>query len=490
MVHCFKMQENDKKLDILLINPSYCNQSYALNMPLGLCYIASALEKEGFKVKILDLQIEKIDLKKAINSYRPWVIGISGTTQTRLESFKIAKIIKSINSSILNIYGGYHATATADETLKNIDSIDIIVRGEGENIVANLLKEIKNNQFANLNKINGISYRQNGAIYHNHSNAIDKDLDGLPYRIRHFVDVKKYRFYLPFQNKLATTIISSRGCTMDCIFCSAGVMSGGNYVTRSALNVCDEIQWIKNTYGIESFFFCDNDISLNRDYIHNLCDEILARKLNIIWECKVRVDGVDLNILKKMRSAGCYIIAFGVESASERVLKTINKNIKIENVEELFRWADSLGLLTKPFFILGHPTESYKEALQTLDFIERHKRKISIFELYPCVTIYPGTKIEEFALEEELLPKDFSWSVPYYCRDNISLAHDPYIPILIQPQLGFRELKKLYYSFLRGCVFKPRFLWEKIRRAKFQTQASKYFRVIKNITFTNQFFNN
>lgn len=476
------MQKMDDKLDILLINPSYSNQSYALNIPLGLCYIASVLEKEGFKVKVLDLQIEKIDLKKAISSYRPWVVGISGTTQTRFESFKIANLIKSIDSSILNIYGGYHATATTDETLKKVGSIDIIIRGEGERIMVDLLKEIKDNQLASLNKIYGISYRQNGTIRHSPPYSMKKELDELSYKIRDFVDVPKYQFYLPFQNKPATTIISSRGCTMDCVFCSASVMSGKNYITRSAQNVCDEIEWIKNTYGIENFFFCDNNISLNRDYINNLCDEILARTLDILWECKVRVDTVDFDILKKMKLAGCYMVAFGVESANQRILKRINKNINIEQVEEIFDWANKLGILTKPFFVLGQPSETYNEALHTLDFIERHKRKISIFELYPGITIYPGTEIENIALEQGALPKNFSWSSPYYCRDNISLAQDPYTPIFVQPQLGFYELRKLYYSFLRKSIFKPRFLWEKIRRVRFKTQALKYFRVVKGIT--------
>lgn len=485
MVHCSKMQKNNNKLDILLINPPYSNQSYALNVPLGLCYMASILEKEGFKVKVSDLQVEKIDLKEIINSYKPQAVGISGTTQTRFESFKIAKLVKSIDSSILTIYGGYHATATADETLKHIDSIDIVVRGEGEWIMKNLLNEINANGLNSLGKIDGISYRQNGIIHHNPFYPRNEGLDELPYKIRHFVDHTRYRFYLPFKNQPATTIISSRGCIMDCIFCSVGSMSDKNYINRSSKNVCNEIEWLKDTYNIRHFFFCDNNISLDRNYINNLCDEMLERKLDILWECKVRVDTVDLDILKKMRQAGCYIVAFGVESASERILKIINKNIRIEQVERLLNWTERLGILANPFFVLGHPTETYKEALKTLDFMESHRRQISMFELYPCVTIYPGTRIEEFALEKGFLPKDFSWSSPYYCKENISLAQDPYTPIFIQPQLGFHELKMLYYSFLRKSVFKPRFLWEKIRRAGFKTQALKYLRVIKNIAFSH-----
>ncbi len=479
------MSKDNHKLDILLINSSYFNQSYALNIPLGLCYMASILEKEDYKVKVLDLQVEKVDLINIIKNYRPSVVGISGTTQTRFESFKIAELVKSIDHSILIIYGGYHATAAAEDTLRHVDSIDIIVRGEGEWILRDIINQLKDNASVNLDKIYGISYRKNGIVCHNPPLRNENLLDELPYKIKHFIDHKRYRFYLPFKSEPATTIVASRGCIMNCIFCSVSSFSADKYyITRSAKNVCDEIEWIIDNYGIRHFFFCDNNISADRGFINSLCDEILARKLNILWECKIRVDAIDFAMLKRIHQAGCYIVDFGVESASKRVLKIINKNIDIEQVERLFAWCRKIGLLTKPFFVLGHPTETYKEAQETLNFIERYRRQISMFELYPCITIYPGTKIEAIALENGYLPKDFSWAHPYYCKENISLAHDPYTPIFIQPHLGFQELKMLYYSFLRKTIFKPRFFWEKIRRAKFKSQALKYFRVIKNIVFS------
>lgn len=464
-------------IDILLINPSYLNQSYALNAPLGLCYMASILKQKGFKAKVLDLQVEKADIRDTLNRYMPRMVGISGTTQTRFESFKIADLVKYTIPSALTVYGGYHASATADETLKNIDSIDVIVRGYGEWIIRDLFKEFTSSGLAGLDKINGISYRKNREIRHNPSYAGERDLDQLPYKMRHFIDQTKYRFYLPFQKKLAGTLVSTRGCTMNCIFCSSSLISRGVYLARSAQNICDEIEWLKDKYGIEHFFFCDNNISHDRAYINDLCDEIIKRRLDILWESKVRVDEVDFGILKKMRLAGCYMIAFGVESASERILKLINKKIRLEQVEELFNKTYSLGILTKSFFVLGHPTETFKEAKETLDFIERHRRQISMFELYPGVTIYPGTEIESFALRKGLLPPGFSWSRHYYCRHNISLAQDPYTPVLMQPQLGFKELKRLYYLFIRRSLFKPRFLWEKIRRISSRTQLKKYFRV-------------
>lgn len=470
------------KLDLLLIYPSDSYKNYDISIPLCLCYLASVVEQDGFKVKIVDLNVEKVDLKKIIGLYKPSVVGISGITQTRFESFRIADTVKSIDRSISVVYGGCHASTATEDTLRNIASIDIIIRGYGEWIMKELMRGINNKGFSNLHKISGISYRQNGTIYHNPMPQNNRELDELPYRIRHFVDNKKYLNRSRFTKHMSTAIISSRGCTMNCVFCSATLISNHTYATRSPKNICDEIEWLKQTYGVNQFFFSDDDISLNKKHINYLCDEILARRLNILWECRIRVDSVDYNLLKKMYSAGCRIIHPGIESATSRILKLINKHIEIKQVEEVFNWAYKIGFFTLPFFMLGLPTQTFKEALQTLDFIDRHRREIS----YPTISygtrIYPGTKLEEFALENGFLSKDFSWSRPYYCKENISLAENPYSPLLIQPQLGFPELKKLLHSFIMRSFLKPkpRFIRTTLSRICAEDQLKKYFGVIRN----------
>src|SRR3989339_1493428 len=164
--------------DIAFIYPSQ-NDKYGFPenmMPLGICWIAAFLEQSGFSVKILDQQVDKEDLESFLKRENPKIVGIGGTTETRFESFLIAEKIKKTNPSSLVVYGGPHATFTAEDTLTNIPSIDIVVLGEGEQSFLEICKTVFKNTFA-FNTIKGISHRQNGNIINNPPQGRLKNLD-------------------------------------------------------------------------------------------------------------------------------------------------------------------------------------------------------------------------------------------------------------------------------------------------------------------------
>ncbi len=433
--------------DIAFIYPSQ-NDKYGFPenmMPLGICWIAAFLEQSGFSVKILDQQVDKENLESFLKRESPKIVGVGGTTETRFESFSISEKIKKINLSIIVIYGGPHATFTAEDTLTNIPSIDIVVLGEGEQSFLEICKTVFENAFA-FNTIKGISYRQKGNIIHNPPQGRLKNLDSLPFPARHLLKIDRYNLKMDFNNLNALSIITSRGCPINCTFCSASSLWGKNYTTRSPANVADEIEDLLTKYNIQGIKFFDSTLTLSKKHITGLCNEFINRRLAFNWECEVRADTVDESLLELMRDAGCYYIDVGLESPNERTLKNINKKITLQQFENVLDWANTLGLKTKVFLTWGHPGETLAEGIETWEYAKQLKKKVSKVAGPGIIRIYPGTYVESFARTHGYLPKNFSWSQPYFNQQNIDLGNSPFTPLLLQNGFGYKEIRKYTYT--------------------------------------------
>ncbi|MFQ6120823.1 MAG: B12-binding domain-containing radical SAM protein [Methanosarcinales archaeon] len=400
--------------EILCINPSTPEGILASegSAPyLGIAYIGAVLEKHGYSVGIIDAPIENIDLKKLIEKHDPSVTCISGTTPRRFDSFKIAKISKELLPETITIYGGPHATFTAEDPLNKVPWIDIIVRGEGELTILELVKALLSKN-PDLKNILGISYRKNNKVCNNPPRPQIKNLDELPFPAYHLFDIDQYnmKLYLDLHRKSddnnnihrALNIITSRGCTNRCTFCAACAM-WKRVTTRSPKNVIDEIEELVNTYGIDGINFVDSTLTLHKDHILGICNEIKERHLDIAWFCEARVNTINKNILEKMKNAGCTYIQVGVESGSPRILKKIKKNINIEQVKQVAQWSKEVGLRIRASFMFGLPEETYEDAITTVQLIHELK-KMDIDYGANATIIYPGTEVESFAREKGYLP--------------------------------------------------------------------------------------
>ncbi|UCH78673.1 MAG: radical SAM protein, partial [Candidatus Coatesbacteria bacterium] len=196
------------------------------------------------------------------------------------------------------------------------------------------------------------------------------------------------------------------------------------------------------------------------------CDELERRGVEIPWQCQVRVDTVDKPLLARMQRAGCYTICFGVESGDEEILNSISKGITLERAVQVLRWAEELGLYTKVSFSLGHPGETYEQAKKTNKFARKYTRFITFRGYNPGVRIYPGTRVEAYAHEHGLMPAGFDWAAPYETAENEKLFKlKDNVPLLLQPQLGLRELRRLRLRFLWGYLLTPRYILTKAVRA-------------------------
>ncbi|MEF9427426.1 MAG: radical SAM protein [Candidatus Mariimomonas ferrooxydans] len=235
---------------------------------------------------------------------------------------------------------------------------------------------------------------------------------------------------------------------------------------------------------MEGIKFFDSTLTLNRSHIESLCEEITKRRLNFPRECEIRVNTVDKDLLQIMRDTGCYYVDFGVESASHRVLKDMHKGIKIEQVENVFRWTRELDLKTKVFFTFGHIRETIEDAKITMGFIEKWKPFVTSQGGGVGIKIYPGTLVEKYAYEIGWLDKDFSWAASYHDKKAEFFGGASHVPLLIQPQMGYDELRKLRYAFIKKKLKDPIGVLKTIKEAWDKDNIRKIWTISKGVIQT------
>jgi radical SAM superfamily enzyme YgiQ (UPF0313 family) len=441
--------------DVLLLHPAEHGKSFGGMPPLGMSSITSFLQSKNISTTFIDLQISDLGIEQLLHQHKPQIVGIGGTSHTRFESYSIARQVKKYDSAIKVIYGGPHASFTAENTLKYIPEIDYIVRGEGESVTYSLAVQLLSRK-PEIENIQGISCRHNGDILHHQDVERIMNLDLLPFPYRDPEALHKYSLRLDFLNIPAASLISSRGCPINCSFCSASAMFGTQLTLRSAKNVVDEIEILLHEHGYQGIKFFDSTLTLRKYHVEAICAEIRKRRLVFPWECEIRVNGVSFDLLQTMKKAGCYYVDFGIESASPKVLTEMHKGITTEQAERVLRWAKEIGLRTKVFFTFGHIGETLEDAMTTVKFMDRNAKYIDLAVTGLGVRIYPGTEVEQVALAQNLLPKTFSWAQPYLNQNIEALGNDPLVPIVLQSQFGWKEFRMVEFRLAWFWVKHPR----------------------------------
>lgn len=413
---------------------------------LGLTYIAGVLEAGGHSVEIIDSIIEKLSwngFENKIKKSNADVFGITCDTNSRFKVFKAARKIKEL-LDVPVILGGPHVTFTDVDTLSCINDVDIVVRGEGEYTMLELVNALEKGE--NLRDVKGISYRENGQIVKNPAREPVKDLDSLPFPARHLLPLKKYNEKLEVIERIKCAgVIFSRGCPNRCTFCSESAFWGKPFRLASPKRAVDEIEFLINEYGYNAFDFWDSTFNLLPKWSMQICDEILKRKLDIKWYCRIRADRANRELLEKMKASGCIALGVGVESGSPRILKSIKKSITIDQVKDLAKLAMELDFHTKFFFMYNLPRETLNDIKMTFNLmreLESYGNKIQAPIAH--TQIYPGTEIEIIAKNMGILPLNFSWSEPYYNLKNKLIGENPEIPLF--EQIKSPVLLRLRYS--------------------------------------------
>lgn len=430
--------------DVLLVHaPDAYTRGFVGSMPpLGLAWLATTLERLGLDVAIADMHVETQPFRELLTAAAPGIIGISSTTAARFAAFGYAREARDLFPDSLILMGGAHVSCAAGDTLEGAPEVDAVVRGEGEHALR-LIVERGHGQQRNFADIPSISYRRNGVVVHNPDAARQRDLDALGFPARHLLPMEAYDLENEFLGGRAFHVSATRGCPYLCAFCSAAAIWGRRYTFRSPRHVVDELEILRDEYRADGIRFMDALLTVDKAYAMRICREMRDRKLGLPWECEIRVDTVNEELLRGMREAGCYYLDFGVESINARVLKLMRKQIVPEQIRAVLKLAHALGFKTKVFFTLGHIGETPAEARETLAFIRRSRRLISRVGGGVGISIYPGTEVERYARKIGCLPPDFSWAQPYVAEDNLYFSASPHVPLLVQDQMTLTDLRAL-----------------------------------------------
>jgi anaerobic magnesium-protoporphyrin IX monomethyl ester cyclase len=399
---------------VILINPNYYEAIFAASKvrsaisrgttTLGLAVLGASLLKDGHEVKIIDLNLSDSPdefLTQEVKRFAPDMVGITSTTPLIKNVYSIAQLIKSICPRTLVVAGGPHPSALPREVLQE-SVIDCVVRGEGDLIINRLASEGPSGAIPNLYFKQGDSIHQSAV-----QDSFIENFDDLPLPAYELFDIPRY-----VQPRIATRrspmgyLESSRGCFARCVFCNKNI-HGFRVRMKSPVRVVDEMQRMLRL-GFKEIHVIDDIFTADMDRSYKICEEILSRGLRFPWYPRggIRVDRVNLKLLKIMKRAGCYRIPFGIESGSQRILDCIGKHITLAQAANAVALAKQAGLETECYFMLGLPTETEDDIKKSIAFAINLDPDYVKF----AITIpLPGTPMyEEMRAQHQI--KTYDWS--------------------------------------------------------------------------------
>ena len=358
---------------------------------MSLPSLGAVLERAGVEVQVLDLLVTRNcprNIERKLTEFKPDIVGITAVTMNYPTACRIVQTCKEIAPKLITVIGGPHVTFSAAETLHEAPFIDIVVIREGDETVVELVETLARG--GDLSRVKGIAFRKDSEIAITPERPFVPNLDELPFPARHLLPLARYQAL-----QSACGLSTSRGCPFGCSFCVGHHMVGKKVRYRSSKLVADEIEQL-TLLGFGLLSFEDDFFTVNHKHCVAVCDEIIARKLNIMWGAYARVDSVDRSLLEKMKQAGCYSLCFGVESGVQEILDLAHKGITPEKTREAVRLCQSLGYEFIASFIAGLPGETEKSLKQSISFAESLSEGSWGFHI---LSPFFGTEVRERAAE-------------------------------------------------------------------------------------------
>jgi len=423
-------------MKITLINPpqlfSKTQVAAGVTPSLGLLYLSAFCKLNGYFVEFIDSVVEApnklnrtkmldgelyfrgLNFNEIIERIHPdsRVVGISNLFSFAFPIIsELSRLIKKKYPEMKIVIGGAHPSALPLDVLK-CNFIDFVVIGEGELTFIELLNGLKNKD-NNFSKIDGLAYKIDSKIFINPRIRYIEDLDKLPFPDRDAVDLEKYykanEAHGPIQARW-TPIISSRGCPFRCTFCTSSLWDR-RYRVRSAKNVVDEIGECMKKYDVQEFHFEDENFTLNRERVWQICDEIERRGLKIKWQTPngIRASVTDQETLKRMKETGCYHVTFAPESGSLRVLNEImHKDQNLADITKLVKFCSKIKLNTCAYFMLGLPGETKDDIKLTIKYANKLARLGLDEVVFSLFIPLPGSALYDFLKKKGLIVHEWT----------------------------------------------------------------------------------
>lgn len=398
-----KSKKISNKLDFLLVMPRVVQTvGDGYQFPLGIAYVSSSMKAAGFNVSTINLNHIEGDiadiLKKEISERNIDVICTGGLSFQYPTVRDIVEHTKKINPKVITVVGGGLVTAEPEIALAALKYADYGVIGEGEITMCELAAALENNQ--DINKVEGIIYKNNENFITTTSRKEIEDLDALPWPDYEGFDLDKCLDIPSSVNNLVAKrlihVVGSRSCPYCCTFCFHS--SGRKYRQRSIKSIMDEIFYLYEYYQIEFVSMSDELFARKKDRISEFTNQI--KPLCIEWAGSFRVDDVDEDLIKVVKEGNCASMTFGLESADNGILKSMRKGITIEQIERALKMVYDANIPIGGNFIFGDIEETWETAQKTLDWWDKHSHYNLGLNL---INTYPGTYIYKYACENNLI---------------------------------------------------------------------------------------
>jgi radical SAM superfamily enzyme YgiQ (UPF0313 family) len=420
-------------------------------VPISLPMIAGALEAKKHQVNLLDCIANDVDvegLKKAIRDYDPQFVLFNMSTATSSSDVEVINMMRSLTKAHFTVIGN-HATSLPEEVL-NDSGLDSVIRREPELTAQDLVDALEKGR--GLGEVLGISFKdKDGTVVHNEDRPFNENLDDLPFAARHLLDNARYT--LPVINEPYTLIITSRGCPYSCIYCTAYQYYGKKVRLRSAENVVDEMQECLEKHGLRNFTMWSDTFNQNRKFVMEVCGELKKRGLEkkIRWMANSRVDHVDPEVLREMRSSGCIGVSYGVESGVEEILKNMKKGATAEQARIAVKQTKEAGIEVLTHIIFGLPGETIETINETIKYV---KELDPDYAQFYCAIPFPKTELEEMG-------KKNGWiSTDDYAKYELNQ------PILNLPGLSMEQLQEARKRAYREFYLRPSYILKRLRKIK------------------------
>lgn len=443
-------------MKVLLI--AYDNGSYIHEFPMGLAYIASALRNAGHDVVIYNQdkfhypESHLVDYLTK-NHFDVVGLGIIGGYYQYQKLLKISEAINCVPNRPLYILGGHGPVPEPEYFLKRTKA-DVIVIGEGDMTVVNLLDAFENKR--SLSSVNGIAYLDGGRLVRTKPQELIKDLDSIPLPAWDLFPMDYYSlFRRPHikNSERAFFVLSARGCPFRCNFCYR--MDKG-FRPRSPESIIEEIQILKKDYGISYIEFLDELLMASAERTVVLCEAFIKAGLNIKWSCNGKLNFATPEVLRVMKKAGCVFINYGIESMDDNMLKVMNKNLTTDQIIKGIEATLAEGISPGFNIIFGNIGETPEILQKGVEFLLKYDDHSQLRTIRP-VTPYPGCDLYYYAIEKGLLKDcaDF-YENKHINSDLLSvnftdLSDDEFHRVLFEAN---KTLLKNYYQHLSESMLR------------------------------------
>ena len=394
-----------RKCVLLVIPPVVEDERKWYLFPIGIAYVSSSLKKAGFHVKTLNLNYKKNPiqvLKDFIIQEKIDIVGTGGLSTQYADIKDIVRTAKEINSDIITMVGGGLITGDPVSAMQALEYADYGMIGEGEITSCELVNYLENMQDIDPESIDGLIFRKNGEYHVTKPRQEILDLDSIP-----FPDYEGFEYDKVVVNDSSTYIFSekalntaaicgSRSCIYNCTFCFHS--SGKKYRQRSIENIFQEIDWLIEKYPIEQLFIVDELFASDFDRLREFCSKI--KTYNLAWIASLRVDIITQELLEMLKECNCKAISFGLESADNRILKSMRKNITIEQISNALMLCQKVGVLSTGTFIFGDIEETIETYHNTLEWWKAHPEYYIKLSL---IVVYPGSYLYKYACKNGLI---------------------------------------------------------------------------------------